>query len=250
MGTKIMKKLICCVLLLGLVGCQSSNTKVEEKIEEEPVVEQQTDTLPPVFVKSTDEITIEAGETINYDDYFSAKDDSNFTLTYDDSKVDTTKAGTYVLKVSAEDEYKNKSELDVNVIVKDKPMDYTGYYFTNYKMNIRSDCSTSSPSVGWIKDGFQILVQETVTAQDGSIWAKLSTGYMCIQDKDNVYLRKNTDPNYEFLNPLDYADTFEYKKVACPAAQLGGLLTQDQYGGNINMTMGCNDNTVNLWIVY
>lgn len=124
------------------------------------------------------------------------------------------------------------------------------YYRMNYKMNIRSEASTDAPSVGWAIEDFRVLVQEKVTASDGSVWAKLSTGYMCIRDANYEYLTLLTAPRDNFPNPLDYPDTQTYHETVCPAAGLGGRIGPNLFEGNVNFIMGCNDENGDASIIY
>lgn len=76
------------------------------------------DTTAPVFKDLKKEIKVEQNaENVDFTKYFKAEDLSKVKITANDKKVDLSKTGEYDLKVTATDEYENKTTEKVKIIV-------------------------------------------------------------------------------------------------------------------------------------
>lgn len=76
------------------------------------------DTTAPVFKDLKKEIKVEQNaENVDYVKYFEAEDLSKVEISVDAKKVDLSKTGEYDLKVTATDEYKNKTTKKVKIVV-------------------------------------------------------------------------------------------------------------------------------------
>lgn len=80
------------------------------------------DTKAPVVTQNKTEVSVVEGtKSIDYKSFFKTEDLDKTTLTIDDKEVNLSKAGTYKVKVTAEDASKNKTEKELKVIVTAKP---------------------------------------------------------------------------------------------------------------------------------
>lgn len=76
------------------------------------------DTKAPTFKNILKEIVIEQNaEDVDFTNFFEAEDLSDFKVTVDNKEVDLTQTGSYKLKVTATDKYKNKNTDTVTVKV-------------------------------------------------------------------------------------------------------------------------------------
>lgn len=74
-------------------------------------------------IKDIKNIEVTEGvKKVDYSKYFKVSDLSKVNVKVDDSKVKLNKAGKYTAKITAEDEYKNKSSKELKVTVKKKPV--------------------------------------------------------------------------------------------------------------------------------
>lgn len=161
--------------------------KKEETVEDKK--EEVTDHAPPVFTQFSPEVYADVNEHFNFHDFYKAKDDSDFTLTFDDSKVDYGKRGKYSVTIIAEDVYGNKASQNATVIIVDYGFKYSaGLYQAQYDINIRTEPNTSSSIVATIPNKAAIIVGEVYRMDDNNYWAKLSTGYACIENVDGAYM--------------------------------------------------------------
>lgn len=86
--------------------------------ESKPFTIKVADTTAPVFKDLKKEIKVEQNaENVDYVKYFEAEDLSEVKIKVDTKKVDLSKTGEYELKVTATDEYKNKTTKKVKIIV-------------------------------------------------------------------------------------------------------------------------------------
>lgn len=161
-------------------------------MKEEKVVDktkESKDTEPPVFTKFSSEVYADVNEHFNFNDFYKAKDDSDFALIFDDSNVDYGKRGKYNVTIIAEDIYGNKASQNATVIIVDYGFKYSaGLYRTQYDINIRTEPNTSSSIVATIPSQAAIIVGEVYRMDDNNYWAKLSTGYACIENADGLYM--------------------------------------------------------------
>lgn len=76
------------------------------------------DTKKPEFINFVEEIVIEEQtEDVNWEQYFNVTDLSEFKINFNKDNVNLSKAGSYILKISAIDKYNNKAEKTTKVIV-------------------------------------------------------------------------------------------------------------------------------------
>lgn len=75
------------------------------------------DTTAPVLVQK-EGIIVELDKEIDYDDYFEIIDLTETTYMVDESELDLSKEGEYKIVVSINDDYGNKAEYELIVIVK------------------------------------------------------------------------------------------------------------------------------------
>ncbi|MDQ0361571.1 hypothetical protein [Breznakia pachnodae] len=78
------------------------------------------DTKSPEFVDFKDKIEVDQDSTEDLTTKFTAKDLSAVKITVNMEGVDISKVGEYKTKVIAEDWYKNKTEKEVTIVVKEK----------------------------------------------------------------------------------------------------------------------------------
>lgn len=91
---------------------------VNEKMQEKVTVNVQ-DTTAPVFTDKNTSVTIENGKKIDTK-IFKVQDLSEVKITIDDSQIDYTKAGDYIIKVKATDKSNNSTEKEVKLTIKKK----------------------------------------------------------------------------------------------------------------------------------
>ncbi len=91
---------------------------VNEKMQEKVTVNVQ-DTTAPVFTDKNTTVTIENGKKIDTK-IFKVQDLSEVKITIDDSQIDYTKAGDYIIKVKATDKSNNSTEKEVKLTIKKK----------------------------------------------------------------------------------------------------------------------------------
>ena len=92
----------------------------KEKAEFKVLVE---DTTAPEFKDFKEKVEIELNSTEDISAKFVIDDFSSTKITVDMKNVDLTKVGEYKTTVTAEDEYKNKTEKDIVIVVKEKIAD-------------------------------------------------------------------------------------------------------------------------------
>ena len=140
-------------------------TNEDEKETSKEVTLTVKDTKAPVIELKKDKVEITAGDKFDMKSNIkSVKDPVDGDVKYNDAKdlskdgynitgkIDTTKAGTYKLKVTAFDKNGNKAEKEYSVVVKEKPKEETSSntQTNNYKKpttnQSTSSSSNSSPS--------------------------------------------------------------------------------------------------------
>lgn len=173
---------------------KKEDKKEETKKEEtKPAVTTQNDVTPPKFTKFPKDIYADIGERFNYNEFFAASDESQFDLIYDDSKINFNAPGDYVLTVTAKDIHGNQTSATSNIHIVDNSFKYgAGIYKLKYEMNLRSSPSTGSGIVGVIPTGYKVYAGQIYKSSDGSYWAILSNGYVCIEDKTGAYMTYDT----------------------------------------------------------
>lgn len=114
MNKRIIPLLTIC-LLLG--GCQN-NTATNESIEIVVV-----DKTPPKITVKQKTIEITEGDKLDISKNYSVSDNSDDAVTVEteDSKLDTKKAGTYKITITATDKAGNETKDSFTVVVKEKP---------------------------------------------------------------------------------------------------------------------------------
>ena len=93
----------------------------QNKTYDETITVNVKDTTKPVIKAKTKELHIAQGDdSYDYQKNFDITDLSPCEATYDSSKVNTSKPGSYTLHVSASDSSNNKAELEIDVVVDKK----------------------------------------------------------------------------------------------------------------------------------
>lgn len=198
------------------------------------------------FSKAVDQISVYTGTKINYNDYFEGKSNNDFTITFDDSNVNLNKEGEYTLIVTLTDQKGKSLKKEVIVTVMESEYEYSpGMYISLYRMNVRSEANGYASVEGSFAENLEVVVDKVVKADDGSYWAVLSTGYVCIKNSQGEYLtynRNRVPVAADFNN-----DNNAFIDQVCPAVNgLGGARGSDTFVGNVNRTMSCD----NVFIVY
>ncbi len=119
--------------------------------------------------------------------------DDVYNLLLGSAKLDTE----MIEKLQSEKEKKEKEQTKESdsVVTKTETT-----YYTSFEMNVRSKPSKDASIVNVLKEGTKVIVYEITTNSDGSVWGKVSDGYICIQDNGNVYLSESApvqDTNIE-----------------------------------------------------
>lgn len=126
MNSKLIKTLSLATLLT-ITGCASANEASDTSVDTT------TDTTKPVITLVSDSVNVETDAKYSANDNIkSVTDDTDGILEYakkatddsayyliDDGKLDTSKAGTYKIKVTASDKSGNTATKDFDVVVKD-----------------------------------------------------------------------------------------------------------------------------------
>ena len=131
MGKKSFRNLVLssATVAVLLTGCTSKQAVSSA----EPTSKASADTTKPVIALVSDSVTVETGAKYSVKDNIkSVTDDTDGTLEYakkategsayyliDDSKVDTSKTGTYKVVVTASDKSGNTATKDFNVVVRE-----------------------------------------------------------------------------------------------------------------------------------
>lgn len=115
-------KILLIFLIFLLVGCSNEveKEKKEKKINEISITVK--DLTPPTIKLKQEEVSLEIGDTFSLSDYLIEVYD-NFDKKIDykvSGSADTSKAGTYSIKISAKDSAGNASNKKIVVIVKGK----------------------------------------------------------------------------------------------------------------------------------
>ena len=150
-----MKKLlsvltITCALLTGCASNVQTDSFSAKSTKE--------DTTKPVITLVSESVTVETGAKYSAKDNIkSVTDDTDGTLEYakkategsayyliDDSKVNTSKAGTYKVVVTAFDKSGNTATKDFNVVVKEAEKKESSKKSDSTKSTTKSDSNTSS----------------------------------------------------------------------------------------------------------
>ena len=150
-----MKKLlsvltITCALLTGCASNVQTDSFSAKSTKE--------DTTKPVITLVSESVTVETGAKYSAKDNIkSVTDDTDGTLEYakkatedaayytiNDSKVDTSKAGTYKVTVTASDKSGNTETKDFNVVVKEAEKRESSKKSDSTKSATKSDSNTSS----------------------------------------------------------------------------------------------------------
>lgn len=227
---------------VSLPEIENKKEETEKETNKETNKKEETkDTKAPEFTMFSSDIYADLGEHFDYNVFFKAKDDSDFTITFDDSKINFNVAGSYPLYVTAKDVYGNTASNQANVHIIDNSFKYgAGIYKANYEMSLRAQPSTSSTCIADIPKDTKMIFEQVSKQSDGSYWGRLSTGYVCIENSQGTYLSYYSDLQI-YLAQYNDLDLFA---TACgfEAGHFGafGFVTQT----GLNYTILCNEGNV------
>lgn len=100
------------------------------------------DTTPPEWTKTTQSVTVYTGESIDIQSLFEAEDISGEVTISAQEEINTDKASSKAVKITAADKYGNTADFELNVNVKEKPTANTSY--SSSQNNKKGNNSSSS----------------------------------------------------------------------------------------------------------
>ncbi|MDO4466618.1 MAG: hypothetical protein Q4C49_06375 [Bacillota bacterium] len=204
--------------------------------------EEKKDNKAPEFTMFSKDIYADVGEHFDYNVFFKAKDESDFTISYDDSKINFNVEGSYPLYVSAQDKYGNKVSDQANIHIVDNSFKYSvGVYKAEYTMNLRKEPTTKSAIVVEVPKGSKMIFHQIMKQSDGSYWGLLTSGYVCIEDANGKYLSYYSGLQI-YLAQYKDLDAFS---IACGFGP-GGIPTfgMTHVPKGLNYTILCNEGSV------
>ena len=202
------------------VNYSYENLFVKNNIERKVVV---VDNIPPTLSVEKEKVTIFVNNKIDVGKIKATDNiDGDISKNVTISELDTSKSGSYKLKISIKDSSGNETSKEVDVKIKKRPV-------KNGSNNARIDVYISEQKLYYFENDKLILTSDVVTGKkDGTPRGN----YKIIKKKKDVYLKGDT-----FLDHVDYWMAF-----------IGGLYGihdaqwRSEFGGNIykkNGSHGC-----------